>query len=291
MLERFSIVKPLDIEESRIQAWTVAESVLREVPTGPFSFQVRLVADTVSARVLTDTVRDVDALLRELEKEINPGGKRATWEWSEPDPAVQFMASANGASADTLAHVVSVAQEGFEAAASATDSVPNWPSEFSPEARKRAVSILRRLKDLNSLIVHATGLNEIEIRHTYLGESIEARPRPHRIFSSVDGVLRVLSGGDRTVWAGLREHRTNAYVRCRFDDVKWREQLGPLWEHRVVVEGMVHYDEDRKPRSIVDIKRVTPRKGIRPLSELAGTAPNAIGDTGEDEFVSLIRHG
>lgn len=271
----------------------VAESIAREVDQ--FGFSLRLISDAhVNARLVTDTVRDVDALLRELEKTIDPDGKaRATWQWSEPDPEVHFIASPNGASAETLAHVVSAAQEGFQVAASSEgQAMPEWPTEFSKDARRRAENILRRLSELQSLVVQATGYDPLRIEQANVGETVRARPAPRRLFSSVDGVLRVLTGGDTTVWAGLREHRTNHYVRCSFDAPTWKDRLGPLWEHRVVVEGMVAYDDERRPRSVVDIKRVTPRQAGRRMSELGGTAPNLTGGIDDDEFVALIRgHG
>jgi hypothetical protein len=260
-----------------------------------FSFSLQLTAEAhVGADDVTETARAVDLLLRELERRIDPSGKaRASWKWSEPDPTLQFTATRNGVSADTLSHVVGAAQEGFERAAAAVETglaTTDWPPEFSDKARSYAERILQRLERLQSIVVQATGHDPLEIREANIGKIVRAQDRRRRIFSSVDGVLRVLSGGDRLVWAGLREHRTNAYVRCSFDAAEWRERLGSLWEHRVVVEGMVAYDDQRRPRSIVDVKRVTPRtRGPVSLTELAGSAPSLTGGLPAEDFVALIR--
>jgi hypothetical protein len=244
------------------------------------------------AQDVVETARDIDFLLGELERTISPDGKAlAAWRWSEPDPAVEFVASPNGASADTLSHVVSALQEGFEGAARAAsgDGSPQWPAEFSQTAQIRAAKVLERLARLQSIIVRATGMEEFEIHEANIGRTVRGQPAAHRIFSSVDGVLSMLSGGKRVVWAGLREHRTNAYVRCSFDAQRWHAELGALWDQRVVVEGMVAYDDYRQPRSIVDVKRVTPRHHGRPLTELAGSVPDLTGGLSSEAFIALIR--
>jgi hypothetical protein len=283
------------MRESRNHPVTVAESDVRATEEqGVFGLRVQLTAETfVSARDVTDTARDIEELLRELERRIDPQSKaQATWKWAEPDPALQFIATPNGASAETLMHVVATAQDGFDAArlAAVTNLPADWPGEFSPSARDRTERVLRRLEHLHSIIVTATGHEPIEIDRTLTdGKVIHGQERPHRIFSSVDGVLRMLSGGEKVVWAGLREHRTNAYVRCTFDAATWRTSLGSLWEQRVTVEGMVAYDDRRRPKSIIDVKRVSPREGPTNLARFAGSVPDLTGGLSDDEYVRVLR--
>lgn len=117
-----------------------------------------------------------------------------------------------------------------------------------------------------------------------------SRPKPHRIFSSVDGVLRMLSATDRNVVAGLREHRTNVNVRCSFPATEdWEKRLSSLWTKRVVVEGMVAYDDHHRPRSIEDIKRVTTRSGPTDLRRFGGAAPDLTGGLSDDDYLSILR--
>jgi hypothetical protein len=257
-----------------------------------YTFRLQMTAAAqLRAQDVLDTARDIDVLLSELERVISPDGKAvASWHWSEPDPSLEFVASPNGASADTLSHVVSALQEGFAVAATATNETPVWPQEFSTLAQKRAQSVLERLARLQSIIVQATGQEPLIIQEANVGKVVHAQPPTHRIYSSIDGVLTVLNASKtRVIWAWLREYRTNLPVRCSFDRDTWHEKLGALWDHRVVVEGMVAFDEHRRPQSIVDVKRVTPRHHGRPLSELAGSAPDLTGGLSAEDFIALVR--
>jgi hypothetical protein len=176
------------------------------------------------------------------------------------------------------------------ARASIEPEPPSWPQEFSTLAQKKAQNVLERLARLQSIIVQATGQEPLIIKEANVGTVVHAQPPTHRIFSSIDGVLTVLNAsGTRLISAWLREHRTNVAVRCSFDRDRWHETLGAYWDHRVVVEGMVAFDDNRRPQSIVDVRRVTPRRPGRPLTELAGSAPDLTGGLSAEDFIALVR--
>jgi hypothetical protein len=266
----------------------VVESASRGPGTEAAQLRVQLQTDAfVSASDVVGTARDVDQLLRELERLISPDHQAvAHWEWAEPDPTLEFVAYSNGASPETLQRVVAVAQDGFQKAQAGEP----WPPEFSPKAQNSARSILRRLRRLESIVIQASGESPLTLTDASPGELIEAKEKQRRLFSSVDGVLRMLGETDQNVVAGLREHRTNVNVRCSFPaSDEWADRLSKLWRHRVVVEGMVAYDDHRRPRSITEIKRVIPRLGPTDLRRFAGAVPDLTGGLSDDDYLAVIR--
>ncbi len=265
----------------------MAESVRsRADPAAQLRVQLRT-DSYVDASDVAGTASDIDSLLRELERLISPDQRAvAHWEWADPDPTLEFVAYANGASAETLQRVVTVAQEGFARAAHGEP----WPAEFSPKAQNHARKILRRLRRLEEMVVQATGEQPITLTAAQPGERIQAKPKAARIFSSVDGTLRMLGETEQKVVAGLREHRTNINVRCDFPATdEWAERLSRLWRHRVVVEGMVVYDDRRRPRAVDRIKRITLRDGPTNLARFARAVPDLTGGLSDDDYIERLR--
>ncbi len=246
--------------------------------------------DKLTARDVHATLGDVEALLRELERTISPDRKaRATWEWGDVGVDLDLVARPNGASAETLQAVVRAAHAGFETAQAAADtsSPAVLPGSFDPDAQELLRKILGRLKRLTGITVGATGEATFEVTAANIGQTVRAR-RVRRVFSSVDGELYIIGGGEKIIRALLSEHRTHVHVRCTFS-ADWEERLRNLWRKRVVIEGMVAYSADGKPRSIIDPTLITPRLPGPSLRRLEGAAPDLTGDLSDDDYLTKLR--
>ena len=122
-------------------------------------------------------------------------------------------------------------------------------------------------------------------------EQLCAEQAVRRVYSSVEGVLEMVSRRGKTVRAGLREHGTGAYVKCRLDADEWFGELRDraLWGKRVLVEGRVAYDEEGTPLSIVDVTSVTERESGPQISEYRGSVPDLTGGLSTEEFIAQVR--
>jgi hypothetical protein len=246
--------------------------------------------DKLTARDVRATLSDVEALLRELERSISPDRKaRATWEWGDLAVGLDLAARPNGASAETLQEVVRTARAGFESAQAAAETATPavLPGSFDPASEELLRKILGRLKRLTGMTVGATGEAPLEVTAANIGHTVRAR-RVRRVFSSVDGVLYLIAGGETVVRAGLREHRTRVHVTCTFP-ADWKPKLRDLWDQRVVIEGMVAYSAEGKPRSLIEPARITPRFPGASLRALEGAAPDLTGDMTDDEYLTMLR--
>ena len=247
--------------------------------------------DKLTVRDVRATITDVEALLRELERSIAPDRKaHATWEWGDIAVDVDLVARPNGASAETLQEVVRTARAGFETAQAAADtsSPAVLPGSFDPESQERLRKILGRLKRLTGMTVRSSGgESPLEVTASNIGHMVRAR-RVRRVFSSVDGVLYLIAGGEKIVRASVHEHRTRARVFCTFP-ADWKPRLRDLWEERVVIEGMIAYSPDGKPRSLVEPLRITPRLPGPSLRALEGAAPDLSGDLSDDDYLTNLR--
>lgn len=262
-----------------------------------FEFSVSLNTDErPEIGLVRDTLADVEAMLRAIESQVTAEGKaRAHWLWQEPAPQLTFAAQVNGASAETLSRVVGIAAEGFERASEAVErgGPISWPEEFGDEARRRARRILERLERLESITIGASGRDPIVIEKAQIeGRTVSGRQSHRRIWSSIDGVMQMIAGGEKTLRAGIREHGTGAYVTCSVDRETWHERLRGLWDQRVVVDGRVAYADDGRPLSIIDVTDIRPRERGRPLRSFIGVAPGLAGGRSDDEVIADMRgHG
>lgn len=264
-------------------------ALLRDRVLDEYALRLTLEAqDHLSVRDYLDTIRDAHTLLREIERSIT-GENKAGWAWQEPDASVDLVASVNGVSAESLDRIVAAAQEGFVQAQQYAlgQSVDEWPADFPQKARAAAQRILGRLDRLEAIAVEATNHERVEIRTARIGRIVKGKARA-RTFATVEGVLYMIAGSERTVRAGLREAGTNAYVRIALDTERWQESVPSFWNRRVIVEGRVAYAESGRPLSILDVTRIAVRSG-RPLSEFEGVAPGLTGDLSAEEFIAILR--
>lgn len=246
-------------------------------------------ADSVSA-----LFSDVLAMLKDIERAVTNRRPSVEWRWGPENAQLSVVASVNGLNAVELGQIVDSARQGFARANDAArhSQVVSWPAEFGVEARKRAASILRQLENLESLTVDATNHEPLVIREARIDQIVRAKG-VRRVYSSVEGVLELISHKGPTVRAGVREHRTNRYVQCSFSAEDWLEPLkdGGYWDKRVVIEGRVAYNDDGEATSVVDVTRIDVREPGRPLREFEGSAPDLTGGVPTDDFVARLRDG
>lgn len=259
---------------------------------GEFEFAVTLNADDrLNIGAMIATLREVETILRDVERSIRGEKPQAKWEWAEHS-RLPFVASVNGVTEQELRQIVSVAREGFVRAREAVQSgVPvQWPTAFGSEARRAAENILRRLKDLESLTVEATGQPAIEIREARFEELVHARPS-RRAYSSVDGRLELVAHRGANINVGLREYNTERYVRCVLAASLWldliREQN--LWDRRVIVTGRVAYDDEGQAVSVIDVTDIALREPGGSLVDYRGAMSDLAGGLSTEEYISRLR--
>lgn len=122
-------------------------------------------------------------------------------------------------------------------------------------------------------------------------EPLLAEQAVRRVYSSVEGVLEMVSCRGKTVMARIREHGTGAYVKCCLAADEWFDELRDraLWGKRVLVEGRVAYDEEGKPLSIVDVTAVIERESGPRIRDFRGSVPNLTGGLSTEEFIARVR--
>lgn len=252
-----------------------------------FQFDITLVHDEPFAtRRIRRIWEDLERLLADLERSVT-GKDRAEVRWKTDDDVHLAMgATPNGVSAATLARVIDAAQEGFARASKAAGS-PDWPVEFSQDAREHASNILSELKDLEAIVIEATGHPPLTIESAYVGYQVESRRRP-RVRSSVEGRLEMLSRTGSGYRLAVREHLSGRYVRCTFDD-ELLTKAKAFFDRRVVVEGLVAYDEDGLPLSVIQISDITPREVGGSLRDFRGAVPDLIDGMKIEEFIDEVR--
>ena len=244
--------------------------------------------EQLDVQVIIDTLLDIEHLLTDIERQLVPDKQpTAHWEWGE-EAHLAFTASANGVSAETLGAIARTAHDGFRSAAhsAATGNPVQWPDRFGRVARDSASRILRRLALLQSISVQVDGEEPVEVREANLGERITSKQALRRVHSSVEGVLQMIAHQGPVIHAGIREHGTRAYVRCRLAHNEWYDRVRGLWDARVVVEGRVAYDPAGRALSIIDVTSITLREGGK-LRDFRGAAPDLAAST--EAYLAGIR--
>ena len=261
--------------------------------TTDFEFGVTLnTDDPLDVEFVIETLRNIENILREIERNVSANhDARAHWTWGE-EARLQFVASPNGVAGDTLGRVLEVVHDGFEGAMDAAQSNGGmeWPPEFSVRAQRSAQRILQSLRHLESLTIETTGRPPLEIKEARI-EQLFTGQAVRRVYSSVEGILEMVARRGKTVRAGLREHGTGAYVKCRLAADEWFDRLrdDALWGKRVLVEGRVAYDEEGTPLSIVDVTSVIERESGPRIRGFRGSAPNLTGGLSTEEFIARVR--
>ena len=261
--------------------------------TTDFGLAVTLNTDEqLDVKLIVAALRDIENILSEIERSVSADrDAKAHWAWGE-EAHLQFVASPNGVAEATLGRVLEVVHDGFEGAVGAAQSNGGvkWPPEFGVRAQHSAQRVLRLLKHLESITIETTGRPPLEIREARIEQLFAGLP-VQRVYSSVEGVLEMVSRRGKIVRAGLREHGTGTYVKCRLAAEEWFDDLRDraLWGKRVLVEGRVAYNEEGTPLSIVDVTSVVERESGPRIRDFRGSVPDLTGGLSTEEFIARVR--
>ena len=105
--------------------------------------------------------------------------------------------------------------------------------------------------------------------------------------SSVEGNLELLSHRGQ-LRAAIKEIGSGNSIWCSIPD-EMLEQFKPLFDKRVIVEGLVNYRENGSAVSVTNVTQIRERKSSKSLLEYVGTSPNLTGGLSTDEFMDQIR--
>lgn len=237
--------------------------------------------------VLIPTLRDLNAVLAEIETAVTGASEQAIgWE-IEGDPAVRVVATVNGVSADTLNAVVGQARNRLAQAGQATDS--GRLRDVTPQTWRRLRSIVGRLTKLASVTITATGQDPVVIPKEEAQPTLVAVPRQTYVErSEVIGELDIISVRGTPHFV-LYEHGTDRSVRCVFPD-RMMPQVKEALGRRIVVEGFVRYRADGSPMRVTDVARflILPEPQ-RDIEDFRGALPSIGGDLPSGEFIHRLR--
>src|SRR6266404_6228021 len=246
------------------------------------TFALSLDGDELGIRTITDTLRDIETLLGDIEQNVrDQTGSPVQWRWGA-DSELEIVASVNGASHEQLERIVDDAQRGFQEAerAAREHTRVNWPPTFGIKAQRSANKILKRLEHLKSITVRAENRQPLVIQAAEISETVNARKlilRPHRrVHSSIEGKLELISHRGK-LRAAIKDSRTNRDVKCTIPD-EMVEDMKRLFDRRVTAEGLVSYRDDGTPISITEISTLRGKKPDKSLLDYFGSAPDFAGD-------------
>jgi hypothetical protein len=260
------------------------------------TFSLGLNGDSLDVRLVRETLGDIEKLLADIERHVvdrDPKGNTAVhWFWGS-ESRLDVVASVNGVSKQELEKIVSEAQEGFEQAERAAHEQTRvrWPETFGNQAQNSARRILRRLENLESIVVRAGNRDPVIISAAEVGQTIVGRKvlqAKRRFHASVQGKLELISHRGKLASA-IRE-RGNA-ITCTFPD-EMLERFKDLFDKNVIAEGMVSYRDDGTPISITEVSSIEEKPLGKSLIEFIGAAPDLTGGLSVDDFFSKMRgHG
>ena len=225
-------------------------------------------------------------VLEDLERRVTGRDAHVNWR-TEDQILVRAVASPNGTSETELLQVVSDAYESFRSVEQAGDGEVPWPSRLSPRGQSAIVKILDELNHVESMTFSFEDHGPVTLEHS-MRMSISVDARSHREFSSIDGLLDLISIRGRPHFS-MQEHGTGQRVRCVFPDEMISTVKAALG-HRVVVEGLVHYRWDGAPLSVSGVTSLFIRqKSSKPLDEFIGCLPDFTGGIPPGDYIASMR--
>ena len=254
--------------------------------------KVRLGQDDIRVRTISETLKDIETLLKHIERQVRGTNKsEAEWSWLEAQ-TLEFTASANGVTAPELRRVVTEFSDGFERARQAREAgeKTQWPESFDLEAKSRAEKILKRLQQLGSLGIQAEDLPEVVIESAEVSEVIVSQRPRQRVRSTIEGQLEQISKRGTEVKGSLKELNSDNRVTIHFSE-DMKEELRGLWEKRVLVQGMVSYRTNGSAISVKDVDYLEERMPGPALTTYIGAAPDLTGGLTDEEFIAEMRDG
>ena len=221
------------------------------------------------------------ALLREIETAVTNEPPHAVWRVGE-EYRLPLVASPNGLDASTLMRVATAAQAAF--GVETDTSAPTI--HISAKARASIAAIRKIVEKLDELTIQ---VGDVPITVEPEPSDASIRERVPRVLSTVEGHLATISDRGTYIYARLVEQGTNRRVGCRFS-TELKERVASLFGHtNVIVTGMVAYDADGAPMSIVDVESVEERPEGPPLESFIGSTPGLLGGLTFEQFVQEMR--
>lgn len=239
--------------------------------------------------VLAPILRDLNAVLRDIEQKVadNPD-HTVNWE-VEGDPSVRLVATVNGVSADMLGSIVGEARDDFAEAATKARR-QDLSREIDPQTWRRLKAIIGRLRRMSSVTVEATGQEPLRIPKQEEPQRPSREPTFHTEYSEIDGELDIISVRGAPSFV-LYEHGTDRRIRCVFPSDRMSQVKDALGK-RVLVEGTVRFRANGTPIAITNVQQfsVLPEPS-REISELMGILPNFTEGVDAGEYVRRLRSG
>jgi hypothetical protein len=252
--------------------------------------------DRLDVKYISDTLRDVEQLLADIEKKIRGTEKaEVKWAWQQ-EPTLELVATVNGVNREDLERIVEEAEAGFKEARTVVPGggtveprAMHWPGSFGTVAKNRVRNILKRLERVESITIRVENHAPVIIESAQVSEYFTAkRKTTKRMISSVEGRLELIShrGKLRAAIQDLTNPQNS--VSCSFGD-DMVEKIKHLFDKRVLAEGLVSYRENGTPISITQIRNIIERTSGKSLLDFIGAAPDFTGGQDEDEFMARIR--
>ena len=248
-----------------------------------FSLRLQLERHELPLGFLTNTAKDLSAVLRIIEESRSGLPPHATW--SVDTDKIQITASVNGVSAGELGGIISDTYEGFRAG----DQEDNeWPPALAIEAQHIIKRILARVKRTAAASLEVEGFDTLYLERN-VHTNRERTREQYSAWSSIDGKLDVISVR-RFPYFVIFEHVTEHRVRCLFPD-QFLPQVKDYLGLRVTAEGFIHYRSDGSPMTLTDptsLERV-PDPEVGDITYFRGTMPGITGELSSYEYVRQIR--
>ena len=236
---------------------------------------------------MQDTLVGLRAVLEGVEKSITQDTAKISWHWDD-EAVFQAAASPNGIPASVIQEVIDNVLLGFRRVSETKENTPiAWPPSFNEEAQRALIHIVRQLPKLEAIRVEGEGSEPFDILEAHLHEKLESRRIGYTEYSSIDGVLDLVSTRKRPHFS-LKEHGTGRYVQCTFADELFDEVKKALGK-RIVIEGKVKFRPDGTPMSAHAIHIFIRPPSTRSLDKLIGSLPNFTEGVSAGEYVRQLR--
>lgn len=231
-------------------------------------------------------------LLTAIERAV-VGKNPSAVQWrAEHDPLVEITASVNGVSKEQLDEIIVLAADGLVTGSKSG----RYPAEFGTDAIQAARNILRLLQHAESLTVSADNYDAQVIDTAYIEEdaSIESitgqKPR-RRAYSSVEGVLRMLSSsGKQGYTASIKDRITDASVKFTFTQ-EHLETIKGLFDKNVAAEGMIAFKESGVPHHFIGTPVIRERMRNMLLRSFVGVLPALPDGEMAEDFLERLNDG
>lgn len=249
------------------------------------TFRVTLDSESVDTADVIVAWQNITNLLTAIERAVVGEGHSSVHWHAEHDPVVEITASVNGVNKEQLDTIVHLAADGLVTGSRSG----RYPEAFGADAIHAAQNILRLLQRAESLTVYADNYGEQVIRTAHFEEDVIGQTPRRQVYSSIEGVLRMLSSQGKGYTASIRDRVSDVSVLFSFE-LEHLEKIKELFDKNVVAEGVILF-KDGVPLRFVETPDVRERARNRPLRSFIGVLPALTnGETAED-FLERLHDG